>query len=69
MKNIKKLEVKFDDVQKAMEDVLRDGPVGTKIAVVSIQDIIDAGQAENVFKQLKAAQKDDNVKDILSQNP
>ncbi|MBN2590206.1 MAG: signal peptide peptidase SppA [Sedimentisphaerales bacterium] len=48
-----------------MEDVLRDGPVGTKIAVVSIQDIIDAGQAENVFKQLKAAQKDDNVKAVI----
>ena len=24
MKNIKKLKVKFDDIQKAMEDVLRD---------------------------------------------
>ncbi len=48
-----------------MEDVLRDGPAGTKIAIVSIQDIIDSEQAQNVYKQLKAAQKDDSVKAVI----
>ena len=48
-----------------MEDVLRDGPVGTKIAVVNLQGTIYTEQAENVYKQLKAAQKDDNVKAVI----
>ena len=47
------------------EEIVRDGPAGTKIAVVNLQGTIYAEQAENVYKQLRSAQKDDQVKAVI----
>jgi len=47
------------------EHIIRQGPASTKIAVVTIEGIIDAGQADMVEKQLKRARKDDTVKGII----
>ena len=48
-----------------IEDVIREGPMGTKIAVVSIDGVIYAEQAEVVYQQLKAARKDKQVKAVI----
>jgi protease-4 len=47
------------------EEVIRDGPRTTKIAVVRLQGIIDDEQATDVYRQLKRARKDDHVKGII----
>jgi protease-4 len=48
-----------------MEEVIREGPVGTKIAVVNLVGTIYAEQADYVYKQLRAARKDDSVKAVI----
>ncbi|MBN1975389.1 MAG: signal peptide peptidase SppA [Sedimentisphaerales bacterium] len=48
-----------------MEDIIREGPIGTKIAVVSIEGTIYSEQAENVYRQLKAAEKNEQVKAVI----
>ncbi len=48
-----------------VEEVIREGPMGTKIAVVSIEGTIYSEQANNVYKQLKAAGKDEQVKAVI----
>ncbi|HUW20511.1 MAG TPA: signal peptide peptidase SppA [Sedimentisphaerales bacterium] len=47
------------------EEVIRDGPRTTKIAVVRLQGIIDDDQARDVYRQLKRARQDDRVKGII----
>ena len=49
------------------EEVVREGPIGTKIAIVTIGGVIYDEQAEHVYKQLKAARKDRRVKAVIVQ--
>ena len=48
-----------------MEEVIREGPPGAKIAVVNLVGTIYAEQADYVYKQLKAARKDAQVKGVI----
>lgn len=48
-----------------IEEVVREGTRANKIAVVSVQGIIDDEQSRDVYKQLKAARKDENVKGLI----
>ncbi len=48
-----------------IEEVIREGPAGTKIAVVSIEGVIYDEEAENVYRQLKTARKDEQVKAVI----
>ena len=48
-----------------IEEVVREGPFGTKIAIVSLEGTIYAEQADIVYKQLKAAKKDSQVKAVI----
>ncbi|MBN2183503.1 MAG: signal peptide peptidase SppA [Sedimentisphaerales bacterium] len=48
-----------------IEEVVREGPSGTKIAMVSVQGVIYDEQAESVYKQLQAAGKDRRVKAVI----
>jgi len=43
------------------EDVIRDGPRTTKIAVITVQGIINGEQAQDVYRRLKLARKDKRV--------
>lgn len=45
--------------------VLREGPRSTRIAVINVQGIIDESQADEVYRQLKAARDDAGVKGII----
>ncbi len=45
--------------------VLREGPRASRIAVVNIDGIIDESQADEVYRQLKAAREDAAVKGII----
>lgn len=47
------------------EEVVREGPMGTKIAIVTIDGVIYEEQAESVYRQLQAAQKDRRVKAVI----
>ncbi|MHC4624609.1 MAG: signal peptide peptidase SppA [Planctomycetota bacterium] len=47
------------------EDVIREGPPATKLAVVSLEGIIDGIQARDIYLQLRRARKDDRVKGII----
>jgi len=47
------------------EEVLRAGPASSKIAVVSVQGLIQAELASSVYNQLKAAADDSNVKGVI----
>jgi protease-4 len=49
------------------EEVIREGPAGTKIAIVTIQGVIYDEQAESVYKQLQAARKDRRIKAVIVQ--
>ena len=49
------------------EEVIREGPIGTKIAIVTIQGVIYDEQAESVYKQLRAARKDRHIKAVILQ--
>ncbi len=51
--------------RKFSEEVLEEGPSSSKIAVISIEGIIDEQQARNVFWQLKEARNDHNVKGLV----
>ena len=48
-----------------MEEVVREGPIGTKIAIVNLVGTIYEEQADYVYKQLKAAQKDSQIKAVI----
>lgn len=45
--------------------ILRDGPRHSRIAVVNIEGIIDESQANEVYRQLKAAREDATVKGLI----
>ena len=47
------------------EDVIQAGPKNNKIAVINIKGIIDAGQAEDIYRQLKTAREDERVKGLI----
>jgi protease-4 len=47
------------------EEVIRDGPHTRKIAVVGLEGVIDEEKADEVYRQLKRARKDKNVKGII----
>jgi protease IV len=48
-----------------MEEVVREGPFSSKIAVVSLEGTIYAEQADIVYEQLKKAKKDKQVKAVI----
>jgi protease IV len=47
------------------EEVIEDGPRSAKIAIVSINGIIDEQQAQDVYWQLREARDDKNVKGVI----
>jgi protease-4 len=51
--------------KKFSEEIIQDGPRLTRIAVVSINGIIDEQQAKEVYQQLKEARDDKTVKAII----
>ncbi len=51
--------------RKFTEEVIKKGPRTARIAVISIDGIIDDQQAQNVYWQLKTASEDRHVKGII----
>jgi protease IV len=51
--------------KKFTEEVIEDGPRSAKIAIVSINGVIDEQQARDVYWQLKTARDDKNVKGLI----
>lgn len=47
------------------EDIIVAGPAATKIAVINLQDLIDDETAEDIYKQIKRASEDENVKGLI----
>jgi protease-4 len=47
------------------EEVIQGGPRMTKIAVITVQGIIDSEQAQDVYKQIKSARHDKRVKGLI----
>ena len=45
--------------------VVREGPAANKVVMVTIDGMIHGPQADNVYRQLKAARKDRNVKGLI----
>lgn len=48
-----------------IEDVIRDGPGATKIAVIRLEGVINTERAQDVYKQLNRARKDKRVKGLI----
>jgi len=51
--------------KKFTEEVIEDGPRSAKIAIVSIDGVIDEQQAQEVYWQLKTAREDKSVKGVI----
>ena len=51
--------------KKFTEEVIEDGPRSAKIAIDSINGVIDEQQAQEVYWQLKEARDDKNVKGVI----
>ncbi len=47
------------------EEVIQAGPRTSKIAVITLEGIIDGEQAEDVYRQIKSARKDKRVKGLI----
>lgn len=47
------------------EEVIQAGPRTTKIAVITVQGIIDSEQAQDIYQQLKRASDDKRVKGLI----
>jgi protease-4 len=47
------------------EEVIREGPAKNKIAVITVQGVIQRELADGVYGQLKAARHDDRVKGLI----
>jgi protease-4 len=47
------------------EEVIKEGPRATKIAVITVQGIIDDEQAQGVYRRLKSAREDERVKGLI----
>ncbi len=48
-----------------IEEVIRKGPVRNKIAVITIEGIINGEEAQDVYKQLKTARQDKHIKGLI----
>jgi protease-4 len=51
--------------KKFVEEVIEDGPRAARIAIVSVEGIIDSQQASDVYWQLKTAKEDKSVKGLI----
>jgi protease-4 len=51
--------------KKYTEEVIEEGPRSAKIAIVSIDGVIDEQQAQDVYWQLKTAREDKSVKGVI----
>ena len=47
------------------EEIIREGPARTKIAMISLQGVIHGGSASDVYRQLKVVRKDRHVKAVI----
>ncbi len=47
------------------EEIIREGPSRTKIAMISVQGVIYGESASDVYRQLKIARKDKHVKAVI----
>lgn len=47
------------------EEVVQEGPRTSKIAIITVQGIIDGGQSRDIYKQLKVAGKDGRIKGLI----
>jgi len=47
------------------EEVIRKGPARTKIAIITVEGIIHGERANEVYRQLKAARRDNHVKGLI----
>lgn len=47
------------------EEVIREGPARTKIAIISVEGLIYGEQAKSVYRQLKVAREDKHVKGVI----
>ncbi len=47
------------------EEVIQAGPRTTKIAVITLQGVIDDEQARDVYKQIKSARQDKRIKGLI----
>jgi protease-4 len=47
------------------EEVIQAGPRMTKIAVITVQGVIDSEQAQDVYAQIKSAQQDNRIKGLI----
>jgi len=47
------------------EEVIREGPARTKIAMISVEGLIYGNVASDVYRQLKAARRDKHVKGVI----
>jgi len=47
------------------EEVVREGPARTKIAMITVQGVIYGEVASDVYRQLKAARRDKHVKGVI----
>jgi protease-4 len=51
--------------RKFVEEVIKDGPRTARIAIISVDGIIDDEQAQNVYWQLRTAGEDRHVKGLI----
>ena len=51
--------------RKFIEEVIKDGPRTARIAIISVDGIIDDEQAQNVYWQLRTAGEDRHVKGLI----
>jgi protease-4 len=51
--------------RKFTEEVIKEGPRTARIAIISVEGIIDDEQAQNVYWQLKTASEDRHVKGLI----
>jgi protease-4 len=51
--------------KKFIEEVIEDGPRAARIAIISVEGIIDDQQARDVYWQLKTAKEDKSVKGLI----
>jgi protease-4 len=47
------------------EEVIREGPSRTKIAVIAVEGVINSEQAKGVYRQLKQARQDRHVRGLI----
>ncbi len=50
---------------KFVEDVIQEGLRANKIAIINIQGVINSEKAQDIYKQLKTAEKDKRIKGLI----